>query len=136
MTDLSVRTSHPKLILIDSIPDPIQNRMPQALPGYIKLSNVSKQVPDDAYVQLFIKTVDEHWARALPSAASPSYIAVHCHYGFNRTGFMLCCYMVERCRYPVQKAIDTVCLAEGRGFPVYCFLYVNYVHCIMFVLYL
>lgn len=78
---------------------------------YIKLSNVSKQVPDDAYVQLFIKTVDEHWARVLPSVASPSYVGVHCHYGFNRTGFMLCCYMVERCGYSVQKAIDAVCAA-------------------------
>ena len=33
-------------------------------------------------------------------------IGVHCHYGFNRTGFFVCCYLIEREHYGVQQAID------------------------------
>lgn len=33
-------------------------------------------------------------------------IAVHCHYGFNRTGFFVATYMIERLGYDVQMALD------------------------------
>lgn len=33
-------------------------------------------------------------------------IAVHCHYGFNRTGFFVVTYMIERLGYDVQAALD------------------------------
>ncbi|KAJ5568323.1 hypothetical protein N7450_010809 [Penicillium hetheringtonii] len=40
----------------------------------------------------------EHSARPL--------IGVHCHYGYNRTGFLIACYLIERLGYGVQDAID------------------------------
>lgn len=33
-------------------------------------------------------------------------IGVHCHYGYNRTGFLIVCYLIERLGYGVQDAID------------------------------
>ena len=33
-------------------------------------------------------------------------IGVHCHYGYNRTGFFIVCYLVEKEGYSVQDAID------------------------------
>ena len=33
-------------------------------------------------------------------------IGVHCHYGFNRTGFFIASYLIERESYTVQQAID------------------------------
>ena len=33
-------------------------------------------------------------------------IGVHCHYGFNRTGFFICSYLIEREHFSVQAAVD------------------------------
>ncbi|KAJ9308987.1 hypothetical protein DTO217A2_1663 [Paecilomyces variotii] len=33
-------------------------------------------------------------------------VGVHCHYGFNRTGFLIVSYLIERLGYSVQDAID------------------------------
>lgn len=33
-------------------------------------------------------------------------IGVHCHYGFNRTGFLIVSYLIERKGFSVQEAID------------------------------
>lgn len=33
-------------------------------------------------------------------------VGVHCHYGFNRTGFLIVSYLIERKGYSVQGAID------------------------------
>lgn len=35
-----------------------------------------------------------------------SLVGVHCHYGYNRTGFLIVCYLVERRGYTVQGALD------------------------------
>ncbi|KAI9838835.1 MAG: hypothetical protein M1819_004041 [Sarea resinae] len=37
---------------------------------------------------------------------SPPVIGVHCHYGFNRTGFFIVCYLVERMGFGVQAALN------------------------------
>jgi pimeloyl-ACP methyl ester carboxylesterase len=33
-------------------------------------------------------------------------VGVHCHYGYNRTGFFIVCYLIEKEGYHVQDAID------------------------------
>lgn len=33
-------------------------------------------------------------------------VGVHCHYGFNRTGFLIASYLIERRGFTVQEAID------------------------------
>ena len=42
-------------------------------------------------------------------------IGVHCHYGFNRTGFFIASYLVEHEGYSVQAAIDTFAAARPKG---------------------
>ncbi|KAF3354932.1 Histone acetyltransferase GCN5 [Verticillium dahliae VDG1] len=42
-------------------------------------------------------------------------IGVHCHYGFNRTGYFLVCYLVDRCGFEVQEAIDAFAKARPNG---------------------
>ncbi len=38
---------------------------------------------------------------------APAYfVGVHCHYGFNRTGYFIVCYLVERCGFSLQAAVD------------------------------
>ena len=68
---------------------------------YIKFKTVSKIPPTREEVSKFIEIADACWAR-IPNGQ----VAVHCHYGFNRTGFFICCYMIERLNVSVAEALE------------------------------
>ena len=80
---------------------------------YHKFPTVSKIPPTEDEVKDFINLIDK--LRDQPPLSSDNadiLIGVHCHYGFNRTGFFICCYLIEREKYGVQQAIDA--FAQGR----------------------
>ncbi|RHZ89344.1 hypothetical protein Glove_16g184 [Diversispora epigaea] len=68
--------------------------------NYIKLSTISKIPPSRCEVKKFAQVANDAWNKK-PN----KQIAVHCHYGFNRTGFMICCYMIEELHISVADAI-------------------------------
>jgi protein-tyrosine phosphatase len=77
---------------------------------YIKFPTVSKEKPKAEEVDQFIALVDK--LRKSPkfkptgnNTVRPT-IGVHCHYGFNRTGFFIVCYLVEREGYRLQDAME------------------------------
>lgn len=79
--------------------------------AYHKFPTVSKYPPDEKEVRDFVLLVDK--IRSDDSVkADTRQIAVHCHYGFNRTGFFIVAYLVEKCGYTVQRALDE--FAEKR----------------------
>ncbi|CAO3616830.1 unnamed protein product [Mucor hiemalis] len=67
---------------------------------YIKFKTVSKIPPTKEEVAKFNDIAASCWAKN-PDAQ----IAVHCHYGFNRTGFFICCYLIERLGVAVPDAL-------------------------------
>ncbi|KAL9594490.1 MAG: hypothetical protein Q9219_007003 [cf. Caloplaca sp. 3 TL-2023] len=73
---------------------------------YHKFPTVSKIPPTADEVREFIKLVDRIRQTDSVTAAADALIGVHCHYGFNRTGFFICSYLIEKERYGVQQAID------------------------------
>ncbi|KAI1384859.1 uncharacterized protein F4822DRAFT_438523 [Hypoxylon trugodes] len=87
---------------------------------YHKFPTVSKIPPTDAEVANFIRLVDRIRAdqreRAEAAGWTDGYaVGVHCHYGFNRTGYFVVCYLVERCGYGVQQAIDEFANSRPNG---------------------
>ena len=70
---------------------------------YHKFPTVSKIPPTSEEVKDFIKLLDRLRAQ---TSEPPALIGVHCHYGFNRTGFFICCYLIEKEHLGVQQAID------------------------------
>ncbi|KAL8893530.1 MAG: hypothetical protein Q9192_005174, partial [Flavoplaca navasiana] len=68
---------------------------------YHKFPTVSKIPPTADEVQDFIRLIDK-----IRETASEASIGVHCHYGFNRTGFFICSYLIEKQNYGIQEAID------------------------------
>jgi protein-tyrosine phosphatase len=86
--------------------------------AYRKFPTVSKFPPTEEEVKLFIEVVDTLRAELLPTDSTESdgkvhrLIAVHCHYGFNRTGFFIIAYMIERLGWHLKKAIKE--FAEKR----------------------
>jgi protein-tyrosine phosphatase len=79
---------------------------------YHKIPTVSKIPPTEPEVAEFIRIIDDIRASQPARRVSDKwgegqiYIGVHCHYGFNRTGFFIACYLVERCGYSVNRAIE------------------------------
>jgi pimeloyl-ACP methyl ester carboxylesterase/protein-tyrosine phosphatase len=87
---------------------------------YHKFPTVSKIPPTGDEVSKFILFVDglvtEQKTRAVKENWGQEwYVGVHCHYGFNRTGFFVVCYLIERCGYTVQGAIDEFAKKRPRG---------------------
>ncbi|KAI2637520.1 hypothetical protein GGS21DRAFT_483137 [Xylaria nigripes] len=88
---------------------------------YHKFPTVSKIPPTDAEVAGFINLVDrirddQKLKSSDKDGKNEDYmIGVHCHYGFNRTGYFIVCYLIERCGYGVQKAITTFAEARPNG---------------------
>ncbi|OAX81100.1 hypothetical protein ACJ72_04556 [Emergomyces africanus] len=77
---------------------------------YHKLPTVSKIPPTIDEVRDFVSLVsrleEEISAVQPPDGAQKPVLGVHCHYGFNRTGFFVASYLIERKGFSVQGAID------------------------------
>ncbi|KAJ5654402.1 hypothetical protein N7490_001405 [Penicillium lividum] len=79
---------------------------------YCKHPTVSKLPPSPDETRDFIALVDrlqkdiddQMEKRDDPSLQRP-LIGVHCHYGYNRTGFLIVCYLIEQLDYPVKDAV-------------------------------
>ena len=87
---------------------------------YHKFPTVSKIPPTGEEVNIFIAMADrlreEQKLRAEKENWDEQwYLGVHCHYGFNRTGYFIVCYLVERCGYSVQGAIDEFAKRRPKG---------------------
>lgn len=87
---------------------------------YHKFPTVSKIPPTAEETKDFIALIDRLRSQPSPSStdhddATAALIGVHCHYGFNRTGFFICCYLIEREKYGVQQAIDAFARGRPRG---------------------
>lgn len=93
---------------------------------YYKCATVSKVVPDQIAVRKFILLLDDILAS---SQVENPLVAVHCHYGFNRTGYLICCYLIERLGWSVHEAVDGFRHAKYPGIKHQHFidaLYVKY----------
>ncbi|BCS23846.1 RNA 5'-triphosphatase domain-containing protein [Aspergillus puulaauensis] len=77
---------------------------------YHKYPTVSKIPPTPDEVRDFIFLVDRlqnEITNKMEKSTDPRpVVGVHCHYGFNRTGFLIVSYLIERCGFGVQEAID------------------------------
>ena len=79
---------------------------------YSKFPSESKYVPTQKEVQTFIEKVNVIRAKNSEDSAT---IAVHCHYGFNRTGFFIISYLVEQEAWKVEDAIHEFSKRRAPG---------------------
>ncbi|GME68190.1 unnamed protein product [[Candida] boidinii] len=79
---------------------------------YIKFSTVSKIIPDNITIRKFISLISELQNGLIKDK---EFIVVHCHYGFNRTGFLICSYLIEKLGWSVSDAIESFKVAKEPG---------------------
>lgn len=77
---------------------------------YHKLATVSKVPPPLKIVRSFIDISKDFWEKN-----PEKEIAVHCHYGTNRTGFLIASYLIEIYKLPIQEAIDIFAEYRPKG---------------------
>ncbi|KAF2708136.1 hypothetical protein K504DRAFT_456183 [Pleomassaria siparia CBS 279.74] len=82
---------------------------------YHKFPTVSKQPPTEDEVKMFIALIDSIRAEREVKVGEERLIGVHCHYGFNRTGFFIVSYLIERLGYRVEDALETFAKARQPG---------------------
>jgi pimeloyl-ACP methyl ester carboxylesterase/protein-tyrosine phosphatase len=83
---------------------------------YHKFPTVSKVPPTPAEVKGFIALVERlrKEINCLDQAEKPA-ISCHCHYGYNRTGFFIISYLMEKENYQLQDAIDEFAQQKPPG---------------------
>jgi alpha-glucan,water dikinase len=59
---------------------------------------VAKVIPPQEMVDEVADVADAYWAKR------SKHVAIHCAYGFNRTGFVVCSYLCQRAGLSVQGA--------------------------------
>lgn len=116
------------LISIVDISADIPPYLPKSLEEicYYKCATVSKVVPDGSAIRRFIQLIDDILSA---SDEKNPLVAVHCHYGFNRTGFLICCYLIEKLGWTVSEAVAGFKAAKPPGIKHQHFidaLYVRY----------
>ncbi|CAG9942045.1 unnamed protein product [Clonostachys rosea f. rosea IK726] len=83
---------------------------------YHKFPTVSKVPPTAEEVEQFIQLIDTIRSRQPENnEGEKELIGVHCHYGFNRTGYFIVCYLVERCDFSVKDAIAEFATNRPHG---------------------
>ena len=65
----------------------------------------SEPYPSDEVVEQFLKEVDVE-----------GLVAVHCTHGLNRTGYLICRYLIQKCGVEPREAVAR--FNEARGFPM------------------
>lgn len=78
---------------------------------YHKFPTVSKVPPSRKEVKQFNELVDDCLAKTPHNGC----LAVHCHYGFNRTGFFICAYLIERYNATVTVAVEAFKRSRSPG---------------------
>ncbi|GFP58850.1 mRNA-capping enzyme [Trichoderma asperellum] len=89
---------------------------------YHKFPTVSKIPPEAETVDQFIKLVDSIREAQRERAAAEGWsdpeqcvVGVHCHYGYNRSGYFVVCYLVEKCGFALADAIEAFKTARPNG---------------------
>ncbi|GLC33354.1 hypothetical protein PLESTB_000342300 [Pleodorina starrii] len=78
--------------------------------AYTHVQLVAKELPPPEFVDAVVAVANRFWAKH-----PDEYIAVHCAYGFNRTGFVLCCYLIECCGMSVEDALEAFAQCRPPG---------------------
>jgi alpha-glucan,water dikinase len=76
---------------------------------YLHVHLVAKELPPLEFVHEVGQAASKYWA------THDDYIAIHCAYGFNRTGFVVCSYLIESCGLSVEEALNSFASSRPPG---------------------
>ncbi|KAG2387654.1 hypothetical protein C9374_001248 [Naegleria lovaniensis] len=84
---------------------------------YIKVRLVAKEIPGIEQQTDFNRVINNFFEE-FPS----HYIGVHCSYGFNRTGFICCAYLISEKHLSIDEALHVFAKSKPPGIKHHWFL--------------
>lgn len=88
-------------LYIDDVPPSVE---------YSHIQLVAKVLPPQEAIDEVEQVAKEFWSRH-----PDKYIAIHCAYGFNRTGFVVGSYLCQACGLTVAEALESFANARPPG---------------------
>jgi len=85
----------------------------EAIPDSVAYKHVwcvAKEVPSKEIVAEFAGVVN-----SFLSSHPGEHVAVHCAYGYNRTGFMICCYLIQELGMGIDEAMHAFQVSRPPG---------------------
>jgi len=102
-------TSCPSIALVIDLTNTYRYYSPKELESkgvkHVKILTEGKVVPSEGVVQQFYRAV---------KGTEDGQIGVHCTHGLNRTGYLVCRYMIEILGWDPDKAIEAFDLSRGH----------------------
>ncbi|KAL4852861.1 mRNA-capping enzyme [Chlorella vulgaris] len=83
--------------------------MPESL-EYEHVQLIAKVLPTREAIAEVERIANSFWAQH-----PEQHIAIHCAYGFNRTGFVVCSYLCQACGLSVEQALESFAAARPPG---------------------
>ncbi|KAM3913661.1 uncharacterized protein RB166_018892 [Leptodactylus fuscus] len=87
---------------------------------YVKLHTAGLKIPDDATIHQFKRVVYKFLAA---NSDSDKLIGVHCTTGINRTGYLICRYLIDVDLWRPLHALSA--FAQARGHPIEGTVYIE-----------
>ncbi|XP_056385347.1 uncharacterized protein LOC130281773 isoform X2 [Hyla sarda] len=78
---------------------------------YVKLHTAGLKIPDDATIHQFKRVV---WKFLAANSDNDKLIGVHCTTGINRTGFLICRYLIDVDEWKPMHALTIFAQARGH----------------------
>jgi len=105
----------PKLAMVIDMTDTDRYYSPEELQdlgvGHQKLRVPGAgQVPNEHVVGNFFAIVDKF----LESSEEGQFLGIHCTHGLNRTGYLVCCYLIDRLGLTANEAIAEFNKSRGE----------------------
>ena len=82
----------------------------EAIVEYVHVGLVAKELPPQEVIDQVQDVAREFWERK-----PDSYICLHCCYGFNRTGFVMCSYLCQVHGMGVEESLESFARARAPG---------------------
>lgn len=80
--------------------------------AYEKLMIPGHRIPDEGLMKRFFDIMDDFSSRC----AEDEIIGVHCLHGINRTGYLICRYLVEKLGWKMDESLNE--FEKARGYPI------------------
>jgi len=77
---------------------------------YAHVQLVAKELPPKSAIDRVERVAKEFWARK-----PEQHVAIHCAYGFNRTGFVVCSYLCQAHGLSVEESLQAFAAARPPG---------------------
>ncbi|XP_032683697.1 uncharacterized protein LOC116850030 [Odontomachus brunneus] len=79
---------------------------------YEKIAIPGRKVPPMDIIKKFFKVMDDFTS----ACGEGELIGVHCTHGVNRTGYLICRYLIQQLGWETQDSLEA--FGEARGYPI------------------